>query len=163
MNTIQGAWNTLSGNENAQAVSAMVESDTSAFQFLELTKTQRLYGFGACLVGGFALSLIGSIFFAFGQIALFATLYVIGVVVSLIGTGFLVGFARQVKMMWDPVRRYAAAIFLLCIALVFVFAFAIQIDVLVILFAVLTFLSYAWYTLSYIPYARTLAAKLWPF
>lgn len=60
-----------------------------------------------------------------------AVLYVLGVIVSLIGTGFLVGvsyrpsslcppfvmrtdarlamqFGKQVKMMWDPVRRYAA-------------------------------------------------------
>lgn len=37
------------------------------------------------------MSLIGSIFFAFGQITLFATLYVFGVVISLIGTGFLIG------------------------------------------------------------------------
>lgn len=46
-------------------------------------------------------------------------------------------------MMWDPVRRYAAGVFLLCIALVFVFAFAIEIDVLVIVFAVMTYLAYA--------------------
>jgi hypothetical protein len=115
------------------------------------------------LVAGFALSLIGSIFFAIGQIPLFATLYVLGVVVSLIGTGFLVGFAKQVKMMWDPVRRYAAGIFVLCIALTFVFAFVVEIEcvlffllsserwvtrylhfrsVLVIVFAVCTFLAY---------------------
>lgn len=57
-----------------------------------------------------------------------AVLYVIGVIVSLIGTGFLVGFGKQLKMMLDPVRRYAAAIFLLCIAMVFVFAFAVPIE-----------------------------------
>ena len=51
-----------------------------------------------------------------------AVLYTIGVLISLVGTGFLVGFGRQVKMAWDPVRRYAAAVFILCIALVFVFA-----------------------------------------
>jgi hypothetical protein len=55
-------------------------------------------------------------------------LYVLGVIVSLIGTGFLVGFTKQLKMMWDPVRRYAAAFFIMCIALVFVFAFAVQIE-----------------------------------
>ncbi|KAL8277530.1 hypothetical protein RQP46_010085 [Phenoliferia psychrophenolica] len=163
MNHIQGAWNTLSGSETAQAASAMVEDDSTAFKGLGLTKTQRLYGFGICLVAGFALSLIGAIFFTFGQIALFATLYTLGVVISLVGTGFLIGFTRQLKMAWDPVRRYAAGVFLLCIALVFVFAFAVEIDVLVIVFAVLTFLSYAWYSLSFIPYARDLMIKLSPF
>ncbi|BGP21019.1 hypothetical protein JCM10213_003217 [Rhodosporidiobolus nylandii] len=162
MQNIQGAWNKLSGSEAAMVVDNMTEQDSSAFKFLDLTRTQRLYGFGACIIGGFALSLLGSIFFALGQIALFATLYVVGVVVSLIGTGFLVGFMKQIKMMWDPVRRYAAGIFLLCIALVFVFAFVVSIDVLVIVFAVCTYIAYAWYALSYIPYARALAKKLWP-
>lgn len=50
----------------------MVEADSSAFKFLDLTKTQRLWGFGICLVGGFACSIVGSIFFAFGQVTLFA-------------------------------------------------------------------------------------------
>ncbi|ORY57709.1 Got1/Sft2-like family-domain-containing protein [Leucosporidium creatinivorum] len=163
MNQIQGAWATLSGSETATAASAMVESDSSAFKFLDLTKTQRLYGFGICIVAGFACSLLGAILFTLGQITVFALLYVIGVIVSLVGTGFLVGFGKQVKMMWDPVRRYAAGVFLLCIALVFVFAFAIEIDVLVIVFAILTYLAYAWYSLSYIPYARALAKRLSPF
>jgi hypothetical protein len=30
--------------------------------------------------------------------------------------------------MWDPVRRYAAGVFLLCIVLTMVFAFAIEIE-----------------------------------
>ncbi|GAA5857964.1 hypothetical protein JCM8547_006641 [Rhodosporidiobolus lusitaniae] len=159
---IQGAWNKLSGSEAAQVVDNAVTEDSSAFKFLELTRQQRLYGFGGCIVAGFALSLLGSIFFALGQVTLFALLYVVGVVVSLVGTGFLVGFMKQIKMMWDPVRRYAAGIFILCIALVFIFAFVVEIDVLVIVFAVCTYLAYAWYALSYIPYARALAKKLWP-
>ncbi|GAA6035503.1 hypothetical protein JCM8097_000285 [Rhodosporidiobolus ruineniae] len=160
---VQGTWNRLSGSEAAMVVDNMTTQDDSAFKFLDLTRTQRLYGFGACVLAGFVLSLVGAILFTFGQITLFALFYVIGLVISLIGTGFLLGFWKQVKMMWDPVRRYAAGVFLLCIALVFIFAFAIEVDVLVIVFAVCTYLAYFWYTLSYIPYARTLAAKLWPF
>ncbi|GAA5957343.1 hypothetical protein JCM8115_006962 [Rhodotorula mucilaginosa] len=159
---MEGLWNKLSGSESAAIVDNMTTGDDSAFKFLDLTRTQRLYGFGICLVCGFALSLIGAICFVLGQITLFATLYTLGVVCSLVGTGFLLGFWKQCKMMMDPVRIYAAGIFLLCIALTFVFAFAIEIDVLVIIFAVATYLSYAWYSLSYIPYARALARKLWP-
>ncbi|BGP11940.1 hypothetical protein JCM10049v2_007860 [Rhodotorula toruloides] len=163
MSDLWNKWNPLSGSEAAGVVDNMTTQDESAFKFLDLTRTQRLYGFGICVVVGFALSLLGAIFFALGQVALFATLYVVGVVASLVGTGFLLGFMKQLKMMWDPVRRYAAAIFLLCIALTFVFAFVISIDVLVIVFAVCTYLAYAWYSLSYIPYARALAKKMWPF
>lgn len=60
------------------------------------------------LIAGFAMSLIGAIFFTLGQITLFALLYVIGVICSLVGTGFLLGFKKQFKMMLDPVRIYAA-------------------------------------------------------
>jgi len=66
----------------------MTGGEPSAFEFLNLTKTQRMYAFGGCLVAGFALSLVGAILFTFGQIALFATFYVIGVVVSLVGSEF---------------------------------------------------------------------------
>ncbi|GAA5913720.1 hypothetical protein JCM8208_003865 [Rhodotorula glutinis] len=159
---MDGVWARLSGNEAAQAVDNMTTGDESAFKFLDLTKKQRLYGFGICLVTGFGLSLLGAILFALGQVTLFAILYVVGAILSLVGTGFLLGFMKQLKLMWDPVRRYAAGIFLLCIALTFVFAFAIPIDILVIVFAICTYLAYAWYSLSYIPYARTLAKKLWP-
>ncbi|KAK4056067.1 hypothetical protein OIO90_002798 [Microbotryomycetes sp. JL221] len=163
METIQTTWNKLSGSETAQAVNPMqlVEQDKSAFEFLELSRQQRLMCFGACIVGGFAISLLGSILFVLGQVTTFALLYTIGVLVSLVGTGFLIGFKRQWKLMWDPVRATAAAIFLLCIVLVVSKATSRAI-VLVIVFAVATYIAYAWYSLSYIPYARALAKKLWP-
>lgn len=63
MQTIQGVWHELSGSENAQAASQLVESDSSAFKFLDLTRTQRMYGFGACILGGFVISLLGAILF----------------------------------------------------------------------------------------------------
>lgn len=177
MNQIQGAWATLSGNEAQPNTSLFTDGGDSAFKSFGFTKTQRMYGFGFCLLAGFAISLLGSILLVLGQVTLGAILYTLGVVTSLIGTGFLVGFVKQLKMMWDPARRYAAAVFILCIALVyvphplrsrsrrsrFVFAFAVQIDVLVIVFAILTYLSFAWYSLSYIPYARALAKKMSPF
>ncbi|GAA5894267.1 hypothetical protein JCM5296_004699 [Sporobolomyces johnsonii] len=162
-NLVQGAWNKLSGSETSLVVDNMTQADSSAFKFLDLTKTQRLYAFGACVLCGFGLSLLGSIFFALGQIALFATLYVVGVVVSLCGTGFLLGFGKQLRMMWDPVRRYAALAMVLFIALTFIFAFVVAIDALVIVFAICTYAAFFWYSLSYIPFARALALKLWPF
>ncbi|KDE03564.1 hypothetical protein MVLG_05949 [Microbotryum lychnidis-dioicae p1A1 Lamole] len=161
--SVQGAWNTLSGSEAGQATSQLVQTDDSAFKFLDLTRTQRLYGFGFCLVAGCALAVVGAILFTLGQVTLFATFYVLGVIISLVGTGFLVGFQKQFKMMMDPVRIWAAGLFLLFIALTLVFAFAIRIPILVIVFAICTFLAFIWYTLSYIPYARALAKKLNPF
>ncbi|RPD66001.1 SFT2-domain-containing protein [Lentinus tigrinus ALCF2SS1-7] len=132
----------------------------SAFKFLGLTRTQRLYGFIGCLVLGFVLSLLGSIFLFLGSLVSFAFLYGLGTVISLIGTGFLIGFAKQLKLMFKPVRVAATIIFLGSIALIFVGAFVIRSDVLCIIFVIIEYLAYAWYTLSYIPYARSAVLRV---
>ncbi|KAI9627711.1 hypothetical protein KEM48_012040 [Puccinia striiformis f. sp. tritici PST-130] len=101
---------------------------------------------------GFAVSIIGSILFVFGSVVAFALLYTLGILISLTGTGFLIG-------MFKSVRLIATILFLGCVIMVFVSAFAIKSDVLVLVFAILTFFSYTWYSLSYIPYARALVSK----
>ncbi|KAI9569058.1 SFT2-domain-containing protein [Boletus coccyginus] len=132
----------------------------SAFKALGLTRTQRLYGFVGCLVAGFALSLLGSILLFLGQLSTFAVLYTIGILVSLAGTGFLIGFASQLKLMFKPVRIIATIAFLASIALVFVGAFVIGSEVLCIVFVVIEYLAYTWYCLSYIPYARSAVLRV---
>ncbi|EIW60518.1 SFT2-domain-containing protein [Trametes versicolor FP-101664 SS1] len=132
----------------------------SAFKFLGLTRTQRLYGFVGCLAAGFVLSLLGSIFLFLGSLASFAILYAFGTVISLVGTGFLVGFGKQLTMMFKPVRVVATILFLGSIGLIFVGAFVIKSDILCIIFVIIEYLAYTWYTLSYIPYARTAVLKV---
>lgn len=132
----------------------------SAFKFLGLTRTQRLYGFVGCLIIGFALSLLGSILLFLGQLGSFAVLYTIGIMVSLVGTGFVIGFASQFKLMFKPVRIIATIVFLGSVGLVFVGAFVLRNEVLCIIFVVIEYLAYTWYNLSYIPYARSAVLKL---
>ncbi|KAJ8581698.1 SFT2-domain-containing protein [Rhizopogon salebrosus TDB-379] len=132
----------------------------SAFKFLGLTRTQRLYGFVGCLIIGFALSLLGSILLFLGQLGSFAVLYTIGILVSLAGTGFVIGFASQLKLMFKPVRLIATAVFLGSVGLVFVGAFVLGNEVLCIIFVVIEYLAYTWYNLSYIPYARSAVLKV---
>jgi len=145
--------------ENAVPDTQFFEGD-SAFRVLGLTRTQSLYGFVACLVAGFALSLLGSILLFLGQLASFAVLYTIGILVSLAGTGFLLGFASQLKLMFKPVRIVATLVFLASIALVFVGAFVIGNEVLCIVFVIIEYLAYTWYCLSYIPYARSAVLRV---
>jgi len=121
---------------------------------------QRLYGFVGCLVIGFILSIVGSILLFVGALWSFAVLFTLGIIVSLAGTGFLVGFVKQLKMMFAPVRVVATIIFLGSIGLVFVGAFVLNNDLLCIIFVVVEYLAYTWYSLSYIPYARTAVKKL---
>jgi len=132
----------------------------SAFKFLNLSKTTRLYGFIGCLVAGFVLSLLGTILLTFGMLVSFAVLYILGTIISLVGTGFLIGFFKQLKLMFKPVRVVATAVFLASIGLVIVGAFVLGNAVLCIIFVVIEFLAYTWYTLSYIPYARAAVAKV---
>ncbi|KAG1759705.1 hypothetical protein EDD22DRAFT_131057 [Suillus occidentalis] len=119
---------------NLESASGMIpetqffEGD-SAFKFLGLTRTQRLYGFIGCLIIGFALSLLGSILLFLGQLGSFAVLYTIGILVSLVGTGFVIGFASQFKLMFKPVRIIATVVFLGSVGLVFVGAFVLKNEV----------------------------------
>ncbi|KAI0340480.1 SFT2-domain-containing protein [Trametopsis cervina] len=152
-------WFNLEAAGGAIPETQFFEGD-SAFKFLGLTRQQRLYGFAGCLVTGFVLSLLGSILLFIGQLGLFATLFAIGTVVSLLGTGFLLGFAKQIKMMFKPVRVLATIVFLASIVLVFIGAFVLSSDVLSIIFVIIEYVAYTWYTLSYIPYARSAVLKV---
>jgi len=132
----------------------------SAFSSLGLTRTQRLYGFAACYVTGMVLSVLGTVMLIVGSLASFAVLYALGTVISLIGTGFLIGFRKQLKLMFKPVRIVATVVFLAMIIMIFISAFVIGSSTLCIIFVVLEYLAFLWYTLSYIPYARTAVLKV---
>ncbi|KAI5124343.1 hypothetical protein M0805_008950 [Coniferiporia weirii] len=127
----------------------------SAFSQFKLSKTTRLYGFAGSTIGGFVLSLLGVILLILGSIISFALMYGLGTIVSLIGTGFIIGFAQQLKLMFKTTRIIASIIFLGSVAMIFVGAFVIGSGLLCIILVIVQFLAYTWYTLSYIPYART--------
>ncbi|KIY66106.1 SFT2-domain-containing protein [Cylindrobasidium torrendii FP15055 ss-10] len=153
---------------NLEAASSVVPDNQffegePAFKFLGLSKTTRLYGFIACLVIGFVFSLLGSIVLFLGQLAIFAVLFVLGTLISLVGTGFLIGFLKQLKMMFKPIRVVATVVFIASIVLVFLGAFLIGSDILCLIFVIIEYLAYTWYTLSYIPYARSFVLKLFGF
>jgi len=137
----------------------MFEGD-SAFAFLKLSRTQRLYGFIACLAIGFVLSILGAALLFLQLILSFAFMFVLGTIVSLIGTGFLIGFFQQLKLMFKPVRVIATVVFLGSIAMVFVAAFVLRNELLCIIMVIVEYLAFSWYTLSYIPYARDAVLKV---
>lgn len=142
------------------ATDAQMFTEDSAFSFLGLTRTQRIYGFVGCLAIGFILSLLGTLLLFVGMLASFAVLYAMGTIISLVGTGFLIGFGSQLKQMFKPVRVVATLVLIACIGLIFVGAFVIKNDILCIIFVIIEYLAYTWYCLSYIPYARTAVKNL---
>ncbi|KAG8981870.1 hypothetical protein FRC05_000012 [Tulasnella sp. 425] len=110
------------------ATDAQMFTEDSAFSFLGLTRTQRIYGFVGCLAIGFILSLLGTLLLFVGMLASFAVLYAMGTIISLVGTGFLIGFGSQLKQMFKPVRVVATLVLIACIGLIFVGAFVIKND-----------------------------------
>jgi len=151
-------WFNLEAGTSVVPDTSFFEGD-SAFQFLNLSRTTRLYGFIGCLIAGFVLSLLGTVVLVFGMTILFSILYILGTIVSLIGTGFLIGFFKQVKLMFKPVRVIASIVLIASIGLVFIGAFVLHNGILCLIFVFIEYLAYAWYTLSYIPYARAAVTK----
>jgi len=151
-------WFNLETAGNAVPDTAFFEGD-SAFKSLGLSRKTRLYGFIGCLVVGFLLSILASSLLFLQQLTTFAILYAAGTLISLIGTGFLIGFFKQLKLMFKPVRIVATLVFLGSIGLIFVGAFVIGNGVICLIFVFVEYLAYTWYTLSYIPYARAAVSK----
>lgn len=158
-------WNPLNSFNGNTAMSAVTGEDgmdsSSPFeQFCALSRIQRLYGFVGCFAVGLVLSILSTITLLTFNLVGFAILYTIGIVVSLVGTGFLVGFLRQLKLMFKPVRLFATIIFLVSVVLCIVFAVVIGNFVLTLIFVIIEFLAYAWYCASYIPYGRAMIKKV---
>jgi hypothetical protein len=65
---------------------------------LQLTRMQRFYAFGGCFATGTLVSLFSTLLFISGNVAGFAVLYTVGNIIALIGTGFLIGFMSQFKV-----------------------------------------------------------------
>lgn len=70
--------------------------------------------------------------------------YTIGIIVSLVGTGFLIGFLQQVKLMFKPVRVVATIVFFVSMGMVFVAAFVLGNALLCLIMVIVEYLAYTW-------------------
>jgi len=85
----------------------------------------------------------------------FAVPYCIGAVCSLLSTVFLMGPCSQLKKMFARTRVIATVVYLLSIVGTLIVALVAQSVVGTILMVIVQILALMWYSLSYIPYART--------
>lgn len=122
--------------------------------YCNLSWENRLYAFGACFVIGIFLSIFGSIELFFYQYTTFALLYTLGTIIALAGTAFLRGPVSQVKKMFDADRWIATVILIAAMILTIVCGCVIKVAILALICCCVQFCAFAWYTLSYIPYAR---------
>uniref|UniRef100_A0A9J7ZDN4 Vesicle transport protein n=1 Tax=Cyprinus carpio carpio TaxID=630221 RepID=A0A9J7ZDN4_CYPCA len=122
----------------------------------------RVKGFVACFVSGVLCSVLGTCLLWLPRtgLTLFAVFYSVGNIASLLSTMFLMGPLKQLKRMCDKTRALATGIMITCLVLTFCAAFWWKIKGLALLFCILQFLAFTWYSLSYIPFARDAIIKL---
>lgn len=123
-----------------------------------LSTKQRLYGFAICLAAGLACTFLSMLVF-FNPIK-FGITFTFGNLLALGSTAFLIGPKRQVVMMLDSVRIYATAIYLASIIIALFCAFFVHNKLLTLLAIILEFGALVWYSLSYIPFARSMVQKI---
>ncbi|KAF7079061.1 hypothetical protein CFC21_083364 [Triticum aestivum] len=123
-----------------------------------LNTTQRLYGFATCLAAGLTCTFLSMIVF-FNPVK-FGVTFTLGNAMALGSTAFLIGPKRQFDMMLDPVRIYATAIYIASIIISLFCALLVHSKLLTLLAIVLEFGALIWYSLSYIPFARSVVSKL---
>lgn len=122
----------------------------------------RLIAFAVCFgIGGLIAlsSMFAWVDLMKGKPTQFAIRYSLGDIISLCGTFFIVGPKRQLKMMTDPTRRITAAVYILAMAMTLVCALVIKNALLTLLAIIVQFLAMLWYILSFIPFARRMAAS----
>jgi len=117
---------------------------------------QRVFGFVVCTVVGVLMSILGGVLLFFGNIIAFAVLYSIGNLVTVGGTLFLTGPQKQLKSMFDKTRIIATVVWIIALILTLVIAFTVgkKVPFLIIIFVIIQALAFAWYSISYIPFAH---------
>ncbi|KAM3227115.1 hypothetical protein ACQJBY_059194 [Aegilops geniculata] len=90
----------------------------------------------------------------------FGVTFTLGNAMALGSTAFLIGPKRQFDMMLDPVRIYATAIYIASIIISLFCALLVHSKLLTLLAIVLEFGALIWYSLSYIPFARSVVSKV---
>ncbi|XP_009288079.1 PREDICTED: vesicle transport protein SFT2B [Aptenodytes forsteri] len=121
----------------------------------------RVKGFIACFAIGCLCSLLGSCLLWVPRkgLTLFAVFYTLGNIASIGSTLFLMGPMKQLKRMFEPTRLIATIVMLLCLILTLCSAFWWRKEGLALLFCILQFFALAWYSISFIPFARDAVKK----
>ncbi|KAL5010275.1 hypothetical protein ScPMuIL_012580 [Solemya velum] len=148
---------TLSGIDDDEEEKGIVTQISDA---TTLSWSTRIKGFAICFALGVVLSMLGTaLLFAKNGLVIFAVLYTIGNILALASTCFLMGPLNQLKKMFAKTRIIATILVVVMLILTLVAAFAIKNAALAIVFCVLQFLAFTWYSLSYIPFARDAVKK----
>ncbi|GLE02438.1 hypothetical protein PINS_up011276 [Pythium insidiosum] len=128
----------------------------------KLTKRQRLYGAVGCYAFGALCGFLSTLMMWGGpkHVKQFAFFYTVGNLSSIGSSLFLVGPARQLKVMCMPVRRVACCIWIGAMLLTLVIAFGFpKAGPVVLLLVMVQYAAMLWYGASFVPYGRTILKK----
>lgn len=126
--------------------------------FPSLTLQQKLIGFGICVVIGFVLDIIAWLSFPdliHGKPATFAICFSLAIFVTFVGSAFLVGLFKQVRVMFRKKRIITTCVVLISLIMTLISALVLKNAALTLVFMVIEMLSYTWYVLSFLPFAQT--------
>ncbi|CAL4966055.1 unnamed protein product [Urochloa decumbens] len=114
----------LAGGDDEELQEESILGDTE--DLCSLSPLQRIYAFAACLVAGLALMILS--FIVFARPIKFAVMFTFGNMLAVGSTAFVMGPQKQLRMMFDPVRLYATAIYVGCVVLALIFALWVQFE-----------------------------------
>ncbi|XP_054165503.1 vesicle transport protein SFT2B-like [Oppia nitens] len=136
------------------------ESENNESFFPSLSWSTRLQGFVICFILGFVMSIIGGACIALPKgLVLFALFYTLGNIISMASTMFLMGPIRQFRNMFAMTRIFATLAVILFMILTLMAGLWWHNTGLAIIFCILQFIAFIWYSLSYIPFARDVVKK----
>lgn len=126
---------------------------------LDLTFTQRLMGFAATSIIGIFSGILSIIAISLIRIRKFSLLFAIFNLMTLSSTGFLFGFKKQLRSMFEAKRIYAAIGMIFGMFTTFMFAMKWKKLIGVIIGFLIEVVSFSYYALSYLPMGTTLFHK----
>ncbi|CEG42566.1 vesicle transport protein [Plasmopara halstedii] len=163
MDTLRWQRQKLLDPESGEPTEDSLRSDAGVSLCPSLSYHERFIGCITCFLLGFILSL-GSTFrlakLMHGNPAPFAIAYTIGNILSIGSTTFFVGPWKQMQTMFHTKRRYSAVFYVsfIFVTLLLCFSHHIHHRLFFVLISLLVqFMALIWYTLSYVPYGRTIA------
>lgn len=138
------------------------DEEASDSCFPKLSLTERLVAFSACVCIGIVLDIMSwfsIVKIIAGKPETFAICFSLGVLISMAGSGFLIGFKRQCRMMFKPSRFLTTVIFLAALAMTLISALVLKSKGLTLLFMIIEIIAYIWYVFSYLPFAQRIVIK----
>ncbi|KAK1169703.1 SFT2 domain containing 2a [Acipenser oxyrinchus oxyrinchus] len=143
----------LSGQDSNDDTNVLSEAVSDA---TTLGWGTRVKGFIACFAIGVLCSILGVclLWVPRNGLVLFAVFYTLGNISAIGSTLFLMGPLNQMKKMVEPTRAIATAVMLVSLILTLCSAFWWKNKGLAVVFCIMQFFAFAWYSLSFIPFAR---------